>query len=87
MGDLAEIKEVQIHGCSVRRDLKNWYTFDLLSVEFFFQVNASPKTGFEAYGLMAMTRLLNIPEDEARGICNGCYKEIMAGKQHGYHYQ
>ncbi|TGZ83490.1 S-adenosyl-L-methionine-dependent methyltransferase [Ascodesmis nigricans] len=45
------------------------------------------KTGFEAYGLMAMTRLLNIPEDEARGICNGCYKEIMAGKQHGYHYQ
>ncbi|TGZ76986.1 S-adenosyl-L-methionine-dependent methyltransferase [Ascodesmis nigricans] len=45
------------------------------------------RTGLEAYGLMAMTRLQNIPEEEAKSICTEFYKTMLAGKQHGYHLQ
>ncbi|TGZ77300.1 hypothetical protein EX30DRAFT_351931 [Ascodesmis nigricans] len=44
-------------------------------------------TGIEAYALLAMTRLLNMPEDEARKLCRDCYDTIMAEKQHCYYFQ
>ncbi|TGZ78007.1 S-adenosyl-L-methionine-dependent methyltransferase [Ascodesmis nigricans] len=44
------------------------------------------KTGLEAHGLFAMTRLLNMPEDEARKMCTDFYNNILAGKEHCYHY-
>ncbi|TGZ77302.1 S-adenosyl-L-methionine-dependent methyltransferase [Ascodesmis nigricans] len=40
------------------------------------------ETGLEAYALMPLTRLLNMPEEEARRICAECYETILAGRQH-----
>ncbi|TGZ76991.1 S-adenosyl-L-methionine-dependent methyltransferase [Ascodesmis nigricans] len=45
------------------------------------------RSGLEAYGMMAMTRLLEMPEEEVKQICEDFYKTIMEGKQHSYHLQ
>ncbi|TGZ80291.1 S-adenosyl-L-methionine-dependent methyltransferase [Ascodesmis nigricans] len=45
------------------------------------------RTGIEAYGLMAMTRLLGMEESEARAICTEFVDTMYKAKEHIYHLQ
>ncbi|TGZ78349.1 S-adenosyl-L-methionine-dependent methyltransferase [Ascodesmis nigricans] len=45
------------------------------------------KTGLEAYGMLAMTRLLGMQEEVVREMCEKCYRTIMEGREHPYYFQ
>ncbi|TGZ78004.1 S-adenosyl-L-methionine-dependent methyltransferase [Ascodesmis nigricans] len=44
------------------------------------------RTGLEAHGLLAMTRLLGMKEEDARKLCTDFMDTIASGKEHAYHY-
>ncbi|TGZ78005.1 hypothetical protein EX30DRAFT_169461 [Ascodesmis nigricans] len=44
------------------------------------------KSGLEAYVLLALTQFINMPEEEARGLCTGFYNNTVSGKEHCYNY-
>jgi hypothetical protein len=42
------------------------------------------ETGFEAYGLVLLTRVLGIPIDEVKQLIDDCRAEVRGRKLHGY---